>query len=295
MQARPGNPFDSSEHLFEIKWDGTRVLAFVEADGYRLVNRRKVDLTERYPEMECLRELPPGVVLDGEMVVMHEGRPDFARLMTREQARSPLKIRTSARTLPATFIAFDQLYGNYAAIMSEPLLQRRQRLVETLAPCRSPRLALSEGITGPGETYFRHIVEQGLEGVVAKRLSSKYHPGQRTDAWIKIKRRSRILCVVVGFEPSGDDDFRSLLLAADQGAGLKFIGKVGGGFNESLRSTLNSILWTTVCNSPLVDCQRRATWVRPTLYCWVSYLEQTARGELRSPVFEELLPESRQD
>jgi bifunctional non-homologous end joining protein LigD len=92
MLARRGLPFDSDEHLFEIKWDGTRVLAFVEGGACRLVNRHQADVTDRYPELEFLAGLPPGLVLDGEVVVLRQGKPDFRLLLSRNQARDPLKI-----------------------------------------------------------------------------------------------------------------------------------------------------------------------------------------------------------
>src|SRR5262245_40158632 len=107
MLARPGQAFDSPDYTFEIKWDGTRVLAFVDNDGYRLLNRRAADLTSRYPEFSFLSKLPHGTVLDGEVVVLRHGKSDFSALMTREHARTPLKIRNLARALPATFVVFD--------------------------------------------------------------------------------------------------------------------------------------------------------------------------------------------
>ena len=110
MLAKKGKPFDSGEHLFEIKWDGTRMLAFVEGDDYRLVNRHRAERTLQYPELACLSQLPAGVILDGEVVVFHEGRPDFRRLLSRDQAGAPFKIRLSARRLPATYVVFDLLF-----------------------------------------------------------------------------------------------------------------------------------------------------------------------------------------
>src|SRR5205823_13849355 len=94
MLAKRGVPFDSPEHLFEIKWDGTRVLAFVDSRGYRLVNRHRVDVTERYPELGFLHDLPAGIVLDGEVVVLRQGKPYFRLLLCRNQARPPLKIQS---------------------------------------------------------------------------------------------------------------------------------------------------------------------------------------------------------
>jgi ATP-dependent DNA ligase len=96
MLAKRGVPFDSSEHLFEIKWDGTRVLAYADSRGHRLVNRHRADVTDRYPELGFLNDLPVGTVLDGEVVVLRQGKPDFRLLLTRNQARASLKIRSLA-------------------------------------------------------------------------------------------------------------------------------------------------------------------------------------------------------
>jgi bifunctional non-homologous end joining protein LigD len=98
MLATPGMPFDSQEHFFEIKWDGVRAMAYIESDGYRIMNRRRVDITSRYPEFEFLKDLPPGTVLDGEMVVLAAGKPDFSLLQSREHTRSPMRQNRSRAT-----------------------------------------------------------------------------------------------------------------------------------------------------------------------------------------------------
>jgi ATP-dependent DNA ligase len=187
MLAQPGVPFDSSEHLFEIKWDGTRVLAFVDSQGYRLVNRHRADVTDRYPELWFLGHLPAGTVLDGEVVVLRQGKPDFGLLLSRNQARAPFKILSLARTLPAAYIVFDLLYHRFESLMALPLRARRRRLERLVRACVSSRLVFSEGIVGPGRAFFEAVCRKGLEGVVAKRLDGRYRPGRR--AWIKIKPR----------------------------------------------------------------------------------------------------------
>ena len=291
MLAKPGAPFDSPEHLFEIKWDGTRTLAFVERDGYRLVNRRRVDMTERYPEFAFLGKLPPGTVLDGEMVVLHNGKPDFPLLLSREQSRSPRKIQSLARTLPATLVVFDQIYEDYQPLLTKPLSQRREHLAKLVERCGDPHLVLSQGVVGNGVAFFEGACAQGLEGAVAKRLSSPYQPGQRTGAWIKIKRSETVQCAIVGFLPSGKNDFRSLILAAQEGDKLRYVGKVGTGFNRALRDRLNRLLWARLRDRPLVPCKVRGNWVEPGLYCTVRCMERTAGGELRAPAFGELIVE----
>jgi len=187
MLAQPGAPFDSDDHLFEIKWDGTRMLVVRDGDGYRLVNRHRADRTPQYPEFACLAQLPVGTILDGEMVVLHQGRPDFGRLLSRDLACQPLKIQLLARSLPATYVAFDLLYARHRSLLSAPLHQRRAQLRDLVGVLGHPQVVLSEGVGGAGREFFRQVCAMGLEGVVAKQLDSRYRPGRRTRDWIKIK------------------------------------------------------------------------------------------------------------
>src|SRR5437762_3693117 len=149
MLAKPGQPFDSSDYLYEIKWDGTRCLCFVDgrtAAGYRLVNRRRIDMTERYPEFAFLAKLPTGTVLDGEMIVLRDGKPDFGLLQSREQTQSALKIRTKARAMPATYVVFDILYERGRAVLDRPLYERRELLEQHVTQIGRPELVLSRGV-----------------------------------------------------------------------------------------------------------------------------------------------------
>jgi DNA ligase D-like protein (predicted ligase) len=285
MLAKPGEPFDSGNHLFEIKWDGTRTLAFIEEGRYRLVNRRRVDMTGRYPEFDFLRQLPAGTVLDGETIVLKDGLPSFHLLQSREQSRSPLKIRALAASLPAVYVVFDLLYQSHQSIMAEPLSVRRDRLSRLVMDCGQAKLVLSQGIVGRGKAFFEEVVQQGLEGVVAKRLASRYLPGKRTDAWIKIKRSDSTFCAIIGFIPSGKDDFQSLILAAETEGSLSCVGKVGTGFDRAMRDRLNRWLWSNLQQKPIVPCRIKGKWVAPGLYCKVRFMERTPGGEFRAPVF----------
>jgi DNA ligase D-like protein (predicted ligase) len=285
MLAKPGEPFDSGNHLFEIKWDGTRTVAFIESGRYRLVNRRRVDMTDRYPEFDFLRQLPAGTVLDGETIVLKDGVPSFHLLQSREQARSPLKICSLAAALPAMYVVFDLLYESYQSIMAEPLSVRRDKLSRLVLDCGQARLVLSQGIIGQGKAFFEEVVQQGLEGVVAKRLASRYLPGKRTDAWVKIKRSESTFCAIIGFVPSGKDDFQSLILAAETDGSLSCVGKVGTGFDRAMRDRLNRWLWSNLQQKPIVPSRIKGKWVAPGLYCKVRFMERTPGGEFRAPVF----------
>lgn len=291
MLAKIGQPFDSAEYLYEIKWDGTRALGFIEGGGYRLVNRRRLDMTQRYPEFGFLAGLPEGTILDGEVVVLQDGKPDFGLLQSREQARSPLKVRGKAQSHPATYLVFDLLYERGESLLKQPLVERQKRLRKLVKRVANLHFVLSEGIIGQGKAFFQKAVAQGLEGVMAKRLKSHYLPGQRTPAWIKIKRGELVHCVIVGFLPSGKDDFRSLILAAQEEGKLRIVGKVGTGFDAKLRARLNRLLYSRLRERPIVPCREKGKWIEPGLYCTVACMERTSGGELRAPAFRQLFVE----
>ena len=290
MLAASSEPFDSDEHLFEIKWDGTRSLCYVDETGVRLMNRRKVNMTFRYPDLSFLSQLPKGTVLDGEIVVFKDGIPHFDSLQVREQSRTQLKISGAVKSRPATFIAFDCLYNRYQNVMSEVLTDRRDRAREIVTNLKNPRLVMSEGVVGEGCAYFQQAVEKNLEGVMAKEVTSAYLPGKRNDCWIKIKRHQELAAVVIGFtqeETGTKKDFAALIVATAEADGkLTAVGKVGSGFNGMVRDKINAFLWNHIRKTPVVPCvEKGGIWVEAELYCMVRCMERTATGQLRAPVF----------
>ncbi len=166
MLAQPGRPFDSDQHLFEIKWDGIRALAYVEEAGYRLVSRHGLALGALFPELAGIADLPPGTLLDGELVVLRRGKPDLSLIQSRHQLRSPHKIRIRAQTTPATYIVFDQLYDEYRPLLGMPLSVRRDilcsNLPNNLGRAGPPRLVFSQGVLGAGRRFFQQVVERQL-------------------------------------------------------------------------------------------------------------------------------------
>ncbi len=288
MLASSGEPFDGEDWFFEVKWDGMRALAFVETDSVRIVNRQRRDATLRYPELAPFCELPPGSVIDGEIVVLRSGKPDFERLVSREQARSARRARIAAQTNPATFIAFDLLYEKFVPIQSRALRERRERLRTLLESAKVDPVVLSDGVEAEGRAFFDGVCERGLEGVVAKRLESRYTPGVRSPHWIKIKRRHQLCCAVIGYLAEGDD-VRSLVIAADTDGGLAYVGRVGSGIDEATRARLLEELARRPAEQPIVECPIAARWVAPGVYCTVDYLEISKSGKLRGPVFRSLV------
>ncbi len=294
MLAVSGEPFDSDDHLYEIKWDGIRAVALVDRGGLRLWSRNEQSLASRFPELAELAALPAGLALDGEIVALRDGVPDFARVLRRARGAGVAgKSRTDGEAA-VTFVAFDILYRGYEPLMQLPLRQRRAHLGEVLASAASRRVVFSEGVEGRGLALFEQACSRGLEGVMAKRLESTYTPGRRSGAWVKIKRRQRAVCAIIGYLEKPVRDFQCLLVATNQLPGeepgpLRYVGRVGGGFSDAMRARMNDMLRAHPSATPIVACPERARWIEAGLYCAVSFAELTEAGLLRAPVFEELV------
>ncbi len=290
MLAKSSAAFDSDEHLFELKWDGTRCIAFIEKKRLRLQNRRLVDITHRYPELHGLREAAAGgTVFDGEIVVLHEGRPSFRRLQEREQITDPDKIEMRSALLPATYMVFDLLYLEGKSLMKKPLAQRRE-LLEGLFPL-GDYVVLSQSYE-KGKKLFSMAVRKGFEGVMAKAKESPYLPGTRSGHWLKFKKAADIDAVVCGYmEGSGkrSETLGSLVLCAYSEGALRYIGRVGTGFDEEtlkrLRETLDGLRSPGRTAGGEVRTPRKVRWTRPELVVKVGYQEKTREGKLRVPVY----------
>lgn len=282
-----GEAFDSDDWLFEVKWDGFRCLAFRDdTDSVRLLGRRKTSFAADFPEVAAaLMGLPPGVVLDGELVAMVDGKPSFPALLHRQRSDTARR-RTPA---PATFIAFDLLCLDFKTTFDQPLHARREALQSLVAHHSSPRLVMSQGIIGQGVQYFEQARQMELEGVMAKRLAGKYEPGKRSGSWLKIKRRGEMLCAVIGYEPSEERGMRSLIIAAPIDGELVFVGQVGSGITQAMHEKLLLLLNDRLRKTPVVACNIKGRWIEPDLFVRISYLEMLASGKLRGPVFLELI------
>src|SRR5687767_1283490 len=162
MLAAAGAPFDSEEHLFEVKWDGVRALASAGPMGWRLWGRDGADYTARYPELDVLGRLPAGTVLDGELVRPGpSGLPDLPAVQARHQTTDPAWVRHASRAQPVTYVVFDLLAEQGRPLLGRPLRARRAGLEALLARLGEPRLVFSEGVVGAGRAFFAAVVAQG--------------------------------------------------------------------------------------------------------------------------------------
>jgi bifunctional non-homologous end joining protein LigD len=297
MLATPtGEAFDDPEWGFEPKWDGIRALAVCEEET-RLISRNDHDITVAYPELHRLhdRVVALEAILDGEIVAFHNGIPSFQRLQQRMHLRDQRQIQQASRTIPVAFVVFDLLYLDGKDLTGLPLQERHRILEETIVP--TDRIQLSPITESAGKALFAAAAEQGLEGIMAKRLSSRYLPGARSRDWLKIKVTFDADVVIVGWtegEGQRAGSLGSLVMAVYDGGELRYVGNVGTGFNrDTLRDVFDQLQALEETERPFPsEVMRsnptlgRAHWVTPSLVAKVEHRQLTSAGRLRSPSFQ---------
>jgi bifunctional non-homologous end joining protein LigD len=279
---------------YETKWDGFRCCMRVGPDGAtKLTSRLGNEITGVYPDLHgVLSDAVAGrpAVFDGELVVLAaDGRPDFQLMQSRHQRGPTAEL---LRTAPVMFIVFGLLLLGTEELLELPYTQRRDLLASL--PVANSRVAVPRHFTAadidPGE-LLEVVAEQGLEGLVAKRLESRYHPGQRSRDWIKRPLVRTQEVVVGGWRPGkGNRGGRigALLLGGhDENGDLHYIGDVGTGFSERVLDELLDLLVPLTrptkpfCDLVPPDRARHARWVTPTLVGEVVYRQFTSDGRLR--------------
>jgi bifunctional non-homologous end joining protein LigD len=297
MLARAGElPATPERWSFEVKWDGIRVIAYARPGRLRLESRTGNDITESFPEVRAiLRDLGMHeVVLDGEIVAFDaEGRPSFSTLQRRVHVTSPSAVRRLAASVPAVYAIFDLLYLDGHSLL--PLVLRdRRALLERLA-LNGPAWRVPAVHPGDGAGLLASTAAQRLEGVVAKRLDSRYEPGARNGAWLKIKHTRRQELVIGGWMPGTGrrtDRIGALLMGYFDAGELHYAGRVGTGFSEQTLTQLGrSLAPLRASNSPFArdfKPPRGAQFVAPELVAEIEFTEWTPDGSMRAPSFKGL-------
>lgn len=283
-------PFSRAGWLFEMKYDGYRLIAGRDGSDVVLLSRNKRALTPTFPEIAlALHKLPyDRLVLDGEVVVAApNGRPSFQSLQKRGMLRRAPDIRRAAQELPATFYVFDLLAFDEFDVRGLPLIERKQ-LLRRLIPEKGV-LQFADHIEDRGEEFFRAAEALDVEGMVGKRADAKYRAGRSAD-WIKVRASKHDDFVIVGFtEPGGSrSGFGALHLANFDGAVLAYAGSVGTGFTAKLIDDTHKLLLPLARKQPPCEhapAGKGHTWIEPRFVCEVKYLEWTEEGLLRHPVF----------
>jgi bifunctional non-homologous end joining protein LigD len=291
-------PAEGGGWAFEMKWDGVRALAHVDGGRVRLVSRTGGDMTGAYPELQGLGAVVGRqAALDGEIVAFGGGTwPSFEALTARMHVSSPAKAARLAREVPVSFLAFDLLCLDGELLLEVPYWQRRV-LLEALG-LEGRHWQTPPSFTGPGGADLLAVSRQhGLEGVVAKRLDSRYEPGRRSAAWVKVKNVRRQEVVIGGWQPGAGaraGQIGSLLIGVHGPGGLEFAGHVGTGFTRHALALLGRRLAPLrQDSSPFAvpvprEHARTAVWVAPLLVAEVEFARWTAEGRMRAASYKGL-------
>jgi bifunctional non-homologous end joining protein LigD len=297
-------PRDDENWAYEIKWDGIRAIAYCEAGTLRLESRTLRDITSTYPELRALAaELgSTDAVLDGEIVTFDDvGKPSFERLQGRMNLASESAVRRRMGDTPVTYMIFDVLYADGRMLMDLPYTERRNRL-EDLG-LDGPNWQTPSYHRGEGKSLLNLTRQRDLEGLVAKRLDSRYLPGKRTRAWLKVKNLMGQELVIGGWLPGKgrrSGTLGALLLGYHQNEDgdrrLRYAGRVGTGFTDAELDRLAGLLEPLrTKKSPFTGRQppREAVFVKPELVAEVAFREWTVARTLRAPVYKGLRNDKR--
>ena len=292
-------PFDDDDWAFEPKWDGVRAAAVCDEET-KFISRNNRDITVAYPELHDLHKqlVALDAIVDGEIVAFEGGVPSFEKLQSRIHVRGAADIKRLMQQIPVAYVAFDMTYLDGRDLTGLPYEQRRELLERALVTTNT--FQLSPRVQGDGIALFEAAKNQGLEGIVAKKLSSRYEGGaKRAKNWLKVKTTFEADVIIIGTskgEGTRDGTFGSLIMGVYDGDRLRHIGSVGTGFSgKSLETLTKKIRPLRTDENPLTPEElkakpelKRAHWVRPELVAVVEFRQLTSAGKLRVGSFKGL-------
>ncbi len=280
-----GAPFDSSDYIFELKLDGERCVAYLDPEsGTDLRNKRNMKMLPKVPELSDIhRQVSVRCILDGELIITVDGKPDFFEIQRRSLTTNNFRIKLHGSRYPATFVAYDILFVDKTEVTSLPLITRKKQLEAIVT--ENGRLAVSRYIEGQGAALYKLTEEQGLEGIVAKHRNSLYTFDKRTKDWIKIKNLLDDDFVIAGFIRK-EKGVTSAVLGQYDGATLLYKGHVTLGVSsDDFKLMEKAAKRGTTPFEEMPPGNEGATWIEPKLVCTVKYMMKTATGSMRQPVF----------
>ena len=282
-----GQPFDSDEYIYELKFDGERCIAYLDRDKTILKNKRNILMLPKVPELaEIHKNVNVRCILDGELAVIKDGRPDFFEIQKRSMMSNPVKIDMAAKKYPACFTAFDILYYENRQVTDLPLTERKE-LLQKAVISENGRFAVSRFIEKNGIQFYALAEQQELEGIVAKRKDSKYYFDKRTKDWIKIKYLQDDDFVVLGYVPK-ENSMNSIILGQYSNGQLVYKGHVTLGVGGEPFRRIKTLNKTDCPFSEIPKGNENAVWVTPEHVCTVKYMMKPESGGMRQPVFKGL-------
>src|SRR5687768_11219619 len=297
MYASVGSEVPGTGWTFEPKYDGIRVLAYATSQSAKLVTRNGKDKAQQFPEIvAALKKLASqtkrSLVLDGEIVALIDGEPArFQQLQSRMHVKEVTVIEHHSSSAPAALILFDMLVDGDDILIREPWTERRARLVKRIGKRESAQLRVTDSSEGDGKKMLENARRQGWEGIIAKKTDSRYEPGNRSRAWLKLKIEFRQEFVIGGYtEPRNSREYiGALLLGYFDHDRFIYVGHTGGGFTrQGLVEMYKKLKPLEVKTSPFEETPKtneRAHWVKPKIVVEVKFNEWTSDRRLRQPIF----------
>ncbi|MGI6768519.1 MAG: DNA ligase [Bacilli bacterium] len=269
--------FNSPDYLYELKFDGIRCLAYLD-EATELINKRGKILNQTYPELKNLHQnVKVKMLLDGELLLIKNGKPDFYALQRRSLMTDPFKIKIQTNINPVIYVAFDLLYLKDKFLIDTPLLERKKLLQENVQ--ESKDLIISKYIKENGQKLFQVVKEMKLEGIVAKKKDSHYYPGKRSSVWLKIKIYEEDDLIICGYIPK--ENVIDLILGRYlDGKIIRAGSVVTGKFKQQIINYAKNNP-----SIPLFPKKENVIWMVPKLVGRVRYMMKTKEGGLRQPVF----------
>jgi bifunctional non-homologous end joining protein LigD len=296
-QIGKGDPPSSDEWLYEIKWDGVRALCYIDHGQVRMVSRNGNRMDRQYPELSILPHQMNAkqAIVDGEIAALDSrGIPSFEKLQQRIMVADAAAIALLTRHHPVVLFVFDLLYADGYDLRGAPLTERKRLLKELLKP--NDVIRYSEHFVGSGADLLAAAKQQGIEGVIGKRVSSVYE-ARRSGDWVKYKVFNSDSFVLCGFTKGERDHFGALVLGIYDRGKLTWAGNVGTGFDrKTMQAIHDSLAPLATPKCPLEPDKNlpkpgTVTWTRPELVCEVRFTNWTDDGRLRAPVFAGLRPD----
>ena len=282
-----GSPFDSEEYIYELKLDGERCIAYLDNNKTILKNKRNILMLPKVPELaEIHKNVNVRCILDGELAVIKDGKPDFFEIQKRSMTSNPVKIDMAAKKYPACFTAFDILYFEDRQVTDLPLTERKE-LLQKAVKSEDSRFAASRFIEKNGIQFYNLAKQRELEGIVAKRRDSKYYFDKRTKDWIKIKYLQDDDFVILGYVPK-ENNMNSIILGQYSNGRLVYKGHVTLGVGGEPFRKIKSLDKTSCPFHETPKGNEDAVWVIQELVCTVKYMMKTESGGMRQPVFKGL-------
>ena len=269
--------FDNKDYLYEIKYDGIRVLVFVSKDKVVIKSRYGIDITGLFPEMRVLCKMVKGnVIFDGEIIILDNNKVSFSKLQKRIHLKNNKTIEFLSKTNPVVFMCFDVIYED-RDLTNLGLLERKKILSKYED---NDVFIKSTYVIGDGIKLFEAIKRLDMEGIVAKKIDSKYFVNERCDNWLKIKNYKSGYFYVIGYINKENSHVISLVLGEYLNKRLVSVGKVVLGKKRWLA---NKIMSEKKIKAYIDLKDRDVIYIKPEIKCLVKYLERTDNGLLRQP------------